>query len=66
MQETVYENGRRVVRLGPLEEVAQAAMRDLHKENVRTVKVTKVADSIVEEAVEKVMRMKDNANSDKN
>lgn len=49
MQETRYEDGSKVVRVGPLSEMQAAAMEDLMKEGVASVQITKLPDTITPE-----------------
>lgn len=55
MEETTYDNGRKLTRIGPLTEMQLAAMRDWNKSNVVRTCVTVMPNNI-EEAVAKVMR----------
>jgi len=51
MQETTYDDGNKVIRLGPLAEMQRAAMNDLQKEHVVGVRLTKIPWDLVEEAI---------------
>jgi len=56
MQETTYDDGRKVIRFGPLSEIQKTMMADLTKEGVASVFAMKVTPEVVDDAIAEMRR----------
>ena len=60
MQETTYRDGRKELRIGPMDEVLARALKDLEKEDAVGVRIQKLSDS----TLDSIRRAIEEANDD--